>query len=110
MVYQRRRGIDATVYLITEQMDGRGNPHKVPDLDNPVQVRVWYYPQRSAQAEVAGQQEINMTRIGVAPIEGVSLWGRVDMMGKSWDVANPPAYHHGTRHNRHWSIDLRERP
>ena len=111
MTYQRRRGIPATVWRSKKDTDSRGNVHKVVDEDSPHEITVWIYPQRSAKAEVPGQQIINVIRIGLAAdLDGVDLYSRVNFMGKTWDVVTPPAYHHGTRHTRHWSIDLRERP
>jgi hypothetical protein len=68
-------------------------------------------PQRSARAEIPGQQQINITRMIVAAdLEGVELWSRVELLGKVWDIVTPPAYHHGERRTRHWAIDIRERP
>lgn len=112
MTYQRRRGLPATVYRNKLVTDNRGNQQWEPDLDDPHHVKVWIFPQRSARAEVIGQQQINVIRIGCLPdLEDVGLWSRVDLLGKSWDIAAPPSYHHGSsRHVRHWSIDLRERP
>lgn len=111
MSHQRRRGQWATVLKTKVVEDSLGNEHMVPDPDNTERVKAWLFPQRSSKAEVAGQQHINVIRIGVPPIEGVDLWSRVEFMGKSWDVAAPPAYHYGaSRVTRHWSIDLRERP
>jgi hypothetical protein len=96
---------------VVQETDDRGNKHDVASPDNAHEVNVWIYAQRSARAEVPGQQGINVIRIGVnADLEDVDLWSQVEIMGKVWDVAAPPAYHHGTRHTRHWSIDLRERP
>jgi hypothetical protein len=109
VTYLRRRGVPATVYKTKTVMDPRGNEVNVVDMDNPYQVHVWVYPQRSTRAEVVGQQHIEVTRIGVDILEDVDLWGRVDMLGKVYDIAAPAAYHHGTRHTRHWSFDLRER-
>lgn len=113
MSFQRKRkGIPAKVWRVEKQEDARGNTHKVAVSNEPHDVKVWIFPQRSSKAEVPGQQHINVVRIGVdAALEGVELWSRVEFMGKSWDVAAPPAYHHGSsRHTRHWSIDIRERP
>lgn len=111
MTYQRRRGIPALIWKNIERTDARGNKQLVAEADGPHSVTVWVYPQRSAKAEVPGQQKINIVRIGVAAdLEDVDLWSRVQLQGKMWDVVTPPAYHHGTRHTRHWSIDIRERP
>ncbi|GAA0967414.1 hypothetical protein GCM10009550_71270 [Actinocorallia libanotica] len=91
--------------------DRRGNQVVVADADGPHKVRAAFVPQRSARAEVPGQQQINITRMIVdADLEDVRLWSRVEAMGTQWDVVTPPAYHHGTRKTRHWSIDIRERP
>jgi hypothetical protein len=109
--HQRRRGIPATLYPIVEKTDRRGNKVLAPDLESPVTTRVWIFPQRSARAELPGQMEINVVRIGTDYNLGeVGLWSHVDFLGKTWDVVTPPAYHHGTRQVRHWSMDLRERP
>lgn len=99
------------IYPVVVQTDARGNEHKTVDTDTPLAIKVWTYPQRSAKAEVPGQQQINVTRLGTRhDLSGVELRSRVEFMGKEWDVVQPPAYHHGTRHTRHWSLDIRERP
>jgi hypothetical protein len=109
--HQRRRGLPAKLFPVVAQEDRRGNKVLAPDLANPVETRVWIFPQRGARAELPGQMEINVIRIGTAHNLGeVGLWARVEMLGSVWDVVTPPAYHHGTRHTRHWSMDLRERP
>lgn len=110
MSVQRKRGQKAIIYPEKTLTDSRGSKSKVPDLDNGIEVTAAFIPQRSARAEVPGQQHINITRMIVTTLPGVSLWSQVDWDGKEWDVVTPPAYHHGSRHTRHWSIDLRERP
>ena len=81
------------------------------DADGPHEVRAAFIPQRSARAEVPGQAQINVQRMIVAAdLTDVNLWSRVEWAGSKWDVVTPPAYHHGTRRTRHWSIDIRERP
>jgi hypothetical protein len=108
---QRRRGVPATIWKARYHTDNRGNEILVADADGPHQVKCALIPQRSARAEVPGQQQINITRMIVsANLEGVELWSRVEMLGKVWDIVTPPAYHHGERRTRHWSIDVRERP
>lgn len=109
--HQRRHGLIARVWKVTQQEDDRGNLHIVPTEANATEEKVWIFPQRSARAEVPGQLAINVIRIGIdTSVEGLDLWSRVELLGKSWDVVTPPAYHHGTRHTRHYSLDLRERP
>ncbi|WP_405057052.1 hypothetical protein OG474_30490 [Kribbella sp. NBC_01505] len=112
MTYQRRRGQTLTLWRTVAVVDNRGNTVRVADEANPWVVTAWTIPQRSARAEVPGQQKINVLRIGVkADLAGVELWSRVIYQGKPWDVVTPPSYHHGSsRHVRHWSIDIRERP
>lgn len=117
MSYQRRAGLPATLYCSKVQADNRGNDVEVPDMGHSHSVKAWTYPQRSAKAEVPGQQKINVTRIGVplvddagVTIERLTLWSRVLYMGKVWDLVVPPQYHHGTRHTRHWSLTIKERP
>jgi hypothetical protein len=110
--FQRRRGQPAKVWPTTTIADSRGNPVVTVDMDaDPIDVVAVFIPQRSARAEVPGQQQIDVTRMLVRPnLPNVNLWSRVLWNGRYWDVVTPPAYHHGTRHTRHWSIDLRERP
>ncbi|MEV1109939.1 phage head-tail adapter protein [Micromonospora sp. NPDC049751] len=111
MSLQRRRGQLARIWKTKVATDNRGNEIRVADPNDVHEVRVWAIPQRSARAEVPGQQQINVIRIGTtADLERVDLYSRVEYGGTVWDVVTPPAYHHGTRHTRHWSLDLRERP
>jgi hypothetical protein len=109
--YQRRHGQPVRVWKVVQQTDDRGNVHDVATPDDAHEIKAWVFAQRSARAEVPGQLGINVIRIGVsADLEGVDLWSKVEIDGKLWDVAAPPVYHQGTRHTRHWSLDLRERP
>ena len=108
---QRRRGVTAKVWKTAVHTDNRGNELLVADADGPHTVKCALIPQRSARAEIPGQQQINITRMIVdANLEGVTLWSRVEVLGLVWDVVSPPAYHHGDRKTRHWAIDIRERP
>lgn len=111
MSVQRRRGQTARVWKTKRVTDNRGNSVVVADADGPHEVRAAFIPERSARAEVPGQAEINVNRMIVdADLEGVNLWSRVEWRGEVWDVVAPPAYHHGTRRTRHWSILIRKRP
>ena len=111
MSMQRRRGQKAKVYLTETVTDRRGNVTKRAADDMTLDVIGAFVPQRSARAEVPGQQQINVVTMICAPdLTGLDLWSRVEWNGRLWDVVSPPAYHHGTRHTRHWSLDLRERP
>lgn len=111
MSVQRRRGLEIKIWKTVEVTDQRGNRVKRAVEDGPHVVRCAFIPQRSARAEVPGQQQINVARIIVdADLPDVSLWSRVEVHGSMWDPVTPPQYHHGTRRTRHWSIDVRERP
>ena len=111
MTIQRRRGQPAVAYKTHTITDNRGNEVKVANMDDPIPIKAWFVPQRSARAEVPGQVQIDIMRIGVdANLPGIDLWSRIEWNGSQWDVVSPPAYHHGTRHTRHWTIDLRKRP
>lgn len=111
MSHQRRHGQTCKVFPVKYEVDARGNKHQVLDEAHPITVRAAVIPQRSARAEVPGQTEINVVRMIVDPnLHDVTLWSQVEFQGSRWDVVTPPAYHHGTRHSRHWSLDLRKRP
>ena len=113
MTYQRKRkGIPAVFHPIIKLTDNRGNERKVHDEANPIHALIWQFPQRSAKAEVTGQQTINVIRIGcTTDVSNVGLNARVEFDGKVWDIVTPPAYHvGGGRHTRHYSMDVRERP
>lgn len=108
---QRRRGLKARIWKSRYHTDRRGNRILVAEAEGPHEVTCALIPQRSARAEVPGQQQINVTRMIVdADLEDVELWSRVEVLGKVWDIVTPPAYHHGSRQTRHWSIDIRQRP
>lgn len=108
---QRRRGQTALVWKAEPVTDRRGNTVMTAEGTDPITVKAAFMPQRSSRAEVPGQQQINVVTMICDPdLEDVSLWSRVVWNGREWDVVSPPAYHYGTRHNRHWSLNLRERP
>lgn len=119
MTFQRKRGLPTKIWPTSVQTDNRGNEQRVVDLTaTPIRTKAWVFAQRSARAEVPGQQRINVVRIGIdsdlatQPFDPVGdLYGRVEFMGKQWDIVAPPSYHHGSsRHTRHWGLDIRERP
>lgn len=114
MSHQRRRGQPAIVYPTKVITDSRGNRVEMADMDNPIPVTAVFSPQRSSRAELPGQQDIDITRMIVGTevpgIDAIDSWSRVFWNGSMWDVVVPPAYHHGTRHTRHYTIDIRRRP
>lgn len=69
------------------------------------------FPQRSSRAEVPGQQQIDVVRLIVEELpEDAGLWAICEWNGDLWDIVGPPAFRQGTRHTRHWSVDIRRRP
>ena len=111
MSYQRKHGDWVRIWRTVHTTDQRGNSTARATEELPHRVRAIFIPQRSARAEVPGQQQINVTRMLVdAGLEGVELWSRVEWNGRIWDFVTPPQYHRGSRRTRHWSIDIRERP
>lgn len=83
-----------------------------PDLEaTAIDFRGAFVPQRSSRAELAGQQQINVYRVILDPdITDVGLWGRIKWRGLQWDIVTPPQHHEGSRHVRHQTIDIRQRP
>lgn len=110
----QRRGRNAqncVIYKTVKLTDDRGNEQLVVDMEKGVAEKAAFIPGRASRAEVAGQVETDVyTMIVRADIPDVNLWSVVDWRGERWDVAGPPQYHHGTRHVRHWSVELRKRP
>ena len=112
MSLQRRRGQYAEIYPSVLTEDNRGNELYVVDMEaDPIKVRAAFIPDRSARAEVPGQQEINVfSMILRADIPHLSLWSRVKWAGAEWDVVSPPALHFGVRATRHVTLSIRRRP
>ncbi len=112
MSRQRRHGQTVKIWQSKKVLDQRGNQVIETDLLTPPHVvRAAVIPQRNSKAEVPGQQIIDVVRIITdADLEGVTLWSKVEYLGDFWDIVAPPSYHHGTRHTRHWTMDLRRRP
>jgi len=110
---QRKRGLPITVYPRKLATTARGDEQWVVDLENPITSRCWVSADRSTKAEVPGQQEVDVVKVGV-PVDleakGLGIGARVTLLGDDWDVVQPPAYRHGTRHVRHLSVTLRRRP
>lgn len=114
VTWQRRRGHSVIIYPTITTTDKRGTPMKGPDMSNPIESRAWVIPERSSAAEVPGQQEIDVIRIGVEPKKAfadvtIDRYSRVLWDDDDWDVASPPAHRYGTRHVAHMSLMLRRR-
>ena len=112
MSVQRRRAnrIPVTFMRTKKTTDLRGNPVLMVDETNTYSTFAAWMPERSARAEVPGQQQIDVARLIVEEIPDVDVWSRVQVRGGEWDIVSPPEYHHGTRHLRHWSVFIRRRP
>lgn len=112
MSHQRRhRGLPITFYPLIQKTDSRGNTQWAPDMTRPIETKCWIFPQRGAKAEVIGQQQINVVRVGIKDDLDVHLMSRATFRGVEWDVVTPPEYRNGVkRHTRHLSVDLRQRP
>ena len=115
MTVQRRRGEEAVIVTAVLEEDNRGNSFERPTLTSPrFKTRVWEYADRSSKAEVPGQMEIDLVKIGLSatnPLASkISTTSRVYWKGHWWDVAAPAAYHPGPRQTRHISLSLRRRP
>ena len=109
--HQRRFGRPAKFWPVKATEDDRDNRVLKVDMDaDPYVCKAAEFPQRSSRAEVPGQQQIIVTRLIVDETVGTGLWGKCEWEGEMWDIVAPPTYHHGTRHTRHWSIDIRKRP
>lgn len=110
----QRRGRNAqlvTLYALKVITDGRGNRQQVVDREHSVTVRAAVIPQRGSEAELPGQQPVDVYRIIVpATTPDVGLWNIVAWRGREWDIVTPPIYHHGTGATRHYSVDVRLRP
>lgn len=109
---QRRRGQEVAFWPETVTHDMRGNRIVFVDMDaEPTRVRAAVVPNRANRAEVPGQQEVDVYDAIVDPdIPGMGLWARAFWRGSYWDVASPPAYHHGSPHVRHVTVTMRRRP
>lgn len=110
MSVQRRRGQKVVLYGRKTITDARGNQVVVVDWDAKYDTTAAVIPQRSSRAELPGQQQIDVVRLIVDRLPNVGLWSEVQYEAATWDVIAPPAYHHGSRRTRHWSIDIRRRP
>lgn len=112
MSVQRRRGQPCKVWPQRLVEDRRGNrTYRVDLTEKPYEIKAHFWPQRGSKAEVPGQQDIVVyTMILTSELPDVGLWSRVYWSGRYWDVAAPPVLRTGTRHTRHWSMDIRERP
>lgn len=108
---QRRRGQQVVIYPTKEIVDNRGHTVAMADMDHPVIRKAAVIPQRSSKAELPGQQDIHTVRLILDnAVSGLDSWSRVLYMGEYWDVMVPPQFHAGSRHVRHYTIDVRRRP
>lgn len=108
---QTRRGSEALIFRVETVEDAMGNKTVRPHARNPHKVRISQMPDRSAKAELPGQQEINVLQVRCPPgLDEVNLWSRVYWRGKWYDLVAPPGERDGSRNIRHWTLILRKRP
>lgn len=99
------------IYPTVTVVDSRGDEQEQPGEDF-YEVLAWIVPDRSSRAEVPGQQEIDVYKVGVDPdtvLTGVNIWSRVVWNDEDWDLVAPPAHRRGTRHVRHQTLTIRRR-
>lgn len=113
--HRQRGGRYAFLYPRVEVTDSRGNKVWQPDMTaTPKKVPYSGQYDRSQTAEVPGQQVLEYRNIQVPwTLPEPNVWGAVilsDEPGRVWDIDAPPAQRWGTRHVRHYTINLRLRP
>lgn len=105
-----RNAQDAIVYKTTTITDDRGNEQVQVDMDNGINVKAAFIPRSSREISTAGQAVHEAYTMTIkADIPDVGMWSTVEWRGEFWDVTAPPEYHHGTRHVRHWTVEVRRR-
>ena len=101
------------IYPTHEVLDFRDQKIKEPDMTAGFEVTRWEIADRSAKAELTGQQDITVRKIGIdlpgpdAP--PLDLWSRVRIGDQLWDVVTPPSRRNGSRHVRHLTVPVRRR-
>ena len=112
---QRRRGEPVTIALAIDRVDLRGNVVRMPTKTSPrVKARAWQYSDRSSKAEVPGQMDIDVIRLGVESrdpnFELMDIFARIQWQGHWWDLVAPPTHQTGVRQTRHKTLTARRRP
>jgi hypothetical protein len=97
---QRRRGLPVRIWNTVLITDERGNPTEQPDPAAIVEARAAVIPRPSPDS---------LRRVSILVGVEVSPYGRVEYDGCGWDVESVEQ-HNGSRHTRHWTAHLRERP
>lgn len=93
-------------------IDRRGNRTVAADLTQPpTVVHAAVVPDRENEAELAGQQTVEVYRVIVGPeATEVTTWAQIRWHGDMYDVHSPPVLHQGTRRTKHWTAYIRKRP
>lgn len=109
-IQRKRNGLTCTFEKVVKTKDRRGNYVKRSSPET-YTTTCAFIPERGSRAEVPGQQIIDVASLIVqADMPDVETWSRVYVRGGWWDIVTPPQYHHGTRHVRHWTMEVRRRP
>jgi hypothetical protein len=100
MSLPRRNRQPAVLFPTIVITDNRGNNFKSPDMDAPVPVMATFSPQTKPNT-------YDML-LDTLPA-GVDTYSRVEWRGDQWDIMSPPAYHVGTRHTEHYTLEIHKR-
>lgn len=100
------------VWPATRVTNSRGTVEWVPDLDDPVRLRVSTSGDRSQIADLSGQVVVEVMRVKTRsyPAREGGTWSRCELDGEEYDLAEPPRYTRGaSRSMSHWTFVLRSR-
>lgn len=90
----------------------RGAKSWVPDLENPIEIRMGISGDRATRAEVRGDVEIEVYNVRL-PFDtpGVGPGARLRWDDSDWDIAAPPFLRPTRTHSvRHLTTQIRRRP
>lgn len=87
----------------------------IPGRDPSIKLRYAERWIRSSKAEVPGYQTIDVRRLIIKDtLPDPTVWSIIVFGGEDgedrWEIIAPPQFHRGTRHTRHWSVDVKRRP
>lgn len=96
------------IYPEVTEKDSRGNMVQLPST-TPVPIRVTTSNDRSSNAELNGQVDVEILRC-LTRTAPVGTWARVHFRGQDWDLAKPPRFAQGVSEaTRHVHFTIRSR-
>lgn len=103
------RGEEVILYPEKEVVNSRGNPQRVPDLDNPMKVRAVLTEDRNQTTDTSSN--IATIRYKVqCRIFDIGPYSRAFARGAWWDIGAPPNFSpHFSRAVSHMEFPLRAR-